>query len=488
MPPPVPPPTAGGLAPFEPSTEEPWDARRARHLLRRTGFYAPPASVTSALARTPVAAANAVVDAALAAPPVPVPTYVDLFPPPTGAPAGDVQAYNTANGLALTAESNGVLSEALALRAPGTALTERLALALHGVLTTHYNEYGNRAHRLHRYWTLLRRHALGSYQTLVREVGLTPAMLLYLDGNLNRVGSPNENYARELLELFTTGIEGPDGGPNYTQQDVAELARCLTGWTVVSASNEAVFVPNRHDAGQKTVFGVTGAFGYDAAIDLIFTARAEAVARRLARVLYQTFVAGAPNEEVVAELATTLRANAFAIGPAVRALVSSRHFFSVGAMGARIKSPFEMLLGLAGASGYSDPAAQFGTFRTQARDQGFDLFRPPDVAGWPGGRSWLDTGRLPTRWVATDRVWARKNEARALAMTMPDPYDPYLLVDALAEHVLAVPLPAATRAEGVTVLLGGIPDYEWDPTISSAEGRIRGLLQFLSRLPEAQLA
>ena len=488
MPPPIAPPTAGGLAPFEATAQEPWDAARARHLLCRTGYHAPSAAISAALARSPAAAANAVVDAALTAAPVPVPTYATLFPPPAGAPDADVQAYNTANSRGVTAEANGVLAAALALRTAGTGLRERLAIALHGTLTAHLSEYGNRAHRLVRYWSLLRGGAFGSYRTLVREMGRTPAMLLYLDGNLNRVGSPNENYARELLELFTTGIDGPDGQPNYTQQDVAELARCLTGWNVVSASNDGVFVPSRFDAGAKTVFGRTGAFGYDAAVDLVFAERAEAVARRLARVLYRALVAVEPNEEVVAELAAVLRANDFATEPAVRALLASRHFFSAGAMGARIRSPFDLLLGLVGASGYTSPEAQFSSVRSTCRDLGFDLFRPPDVAGWPGGRAWLDTGRLPLRWVATDRVWARRSEARALALTMPAPYDPYALVDALAVHVVAVPLSAATRAEGVTILLGGIPDYEWDPTIASAEGRIRGLLQFLSRLPESHLA
>ena len=489
MPPPVAPPYAGGLAPFVPTASDPWDARRARHLLRRSGFHATPAAVADALTRTPGATVAGIVDAAVAATLPPVLSHATLFPPPTGATTAEVATYNTANGTGFVAEANGVFAEALALRVPGTGLRERLTLALSGVLTTHYDGYASRAHRLHTYWRLLRTHALGTYSALVREMGKTPAMLDYLDGNLNRVGQPpNENYARELLELFTTGITGPDGQPVYTQADVVALARALTGWTTPATSNDGVFVSSRFDAGQKTLFGRTGAFGYDTAHDLIFAERMPAVAHRLAGVLYRTFVAVGENAQVVADLAALLHANGLAIAPAVRTLLASQHFFSAGAIGARVTSPLDFLLGLTGASGYSQPEAQFSTFRTQARDMGFDIFRPPDVSGWSGGRVWLDTGRMPARWAATDRLWSRRNEARALAATMATPADPYALVDQLAAHTVAVPLSAATRAQGVELMLGGIPDYEWDPTAAGSEARIRSLLQFLSRLPEAQLA
>ena len=488
MPPSVAPPYAGGLAPFTPTADAPWDARRARHLLRRTGFHAPLAEVTRLLGLAPSEAAASIVDAAVGAAPVPVPTYSTLFRPPATAPQAEIDAYTTANGQAFRKEQDGVFDEALAIRATGTGLRERLALALHSAVPTNYNDYNQRTHRLVRYWAVLRAGAFGSYRTLIGDVGRTPAMLVYLNGNLNRSGSPNENYARELLELFTTGTEGPGGEQTYTQTDVAQLARCLTGWTVVDASNDGIFVPSRFDAGSKTVFGRTGAFGYDEAVALVFTERGAAVAHRLAGVLYRALVAGEPNAQVRAEMAALLLANDFRTEPVVRALLASEHFFSAGALGARLRAPLDLMLGTLATTGYSDPRPYFPTIRTRCVEGGFDLFRPVDVSGWPGGRLWLDTGRLPSRWLATDALWARKREAQALALSMPDPGNPYALVDALAEHVAAVPLSAATRAEAVTVMLGGIPDYEWNPTVAGAENRIRGVLQFFSRLPEAQLA
>ncbi len=376
----------------------------------------------------------------------------------------------------------------MALRTPGTALRERLALAWHGLLTTNLSTY-NQASRLYRYWTVLRRNALGSFETLVREVGVTPAMLVYLNGNQNRVGSPNENYAREVLELFTLGLTGPDGSANYAQADVSNLARALTGWQAPNGQADAVFVPSRFDAGQKTIFGQTGAFGYDTAHDVLFAQRRTQIAHHTARVLYKTLVAATPNETVVAELASVLLANGFQIHAAVRALLQSQHFMSDGALGATIKAPVGLLVGLIAELGWSNPEGLFASVRSLSTSVGFELYRPPDVSGWQPGRPWLDTSRLPLRGIATDQLIARRSEGRVLVGSLPGAgTSPYDLVDQLAERLVALPLSAATRAEAVTVLLGGIPDYEWDPTIQAAEARIRSVLQFFARLPEYQLA
>ncbi len=482
----IPVPTAGGLAPFVPTADQPWDARRARHLLRRATLSATPAAVTAALGQTPAQAADALVDAALAAPMPSVPDYAALFPPvnPTGP---EQTAYNQANSAGVRAEGDAVLRDLMTLRAPGTALRERLALAWHGVLTTNLSKY-NQASRLYRYWAVLRRNALGSFETLVREVGVTPAMLVYLDGTQNRVGSPNENYAREVLELFTLGVTGPDGAANYTQADITNLARALTGWQTPSSQAEALFVPARFDAGSKTIFGQTGAFTYDTAHDVLFAQRRAQIAHHTARVLYQTFVAATPNETVVAELAGVLLANGLQIHAAVRALLQSQHLMSDGALGAQIKAPADALVGLVAELGWSNPEGLFSQIRSLSTSVGFELFRPPDVAGWSPGRPWLDTSRLPLRGIATDQLVARRSEARALVASLPGAGNsPYDLVDQLADRLVAIPLPAATRAEAVTILLGGIPDYEWDPTVSAAEGRIRSVLQFLARLPEYHL-
>lgn len=487
-PPPTAPPYAGGLAPFVPTPDAPWEVSRAKHLVRRTGFGTPRASVDAALATTPALAATILVDAALAAGTPPRPDWADLVRPPTGAPQAQVDAYNAANTAGIAASQVSVFDEALGVRHAGSPLRERLALLWHGHVTTNLGEYGSRAARLYRYWDALRRHGPGDFQAMIREIGTTQAMLVYLNGAQSRVGNPNENYARELLELFTTGLRRPNGQPAYSQTDIEELARALTGWTAPSTENEGVFVPSRHDAGDKTLFGVTAPLDYATAHDVLFAERADAIALNVCRRLYRGFVHDTPNEQVVAEM-TALFLPAFNVEPVLRALLQSQHFFSPGAMGSQIKAPLDAVVGLGVDSGYSNLPGLYNFMRTRARDLGFDLFRPPDVSGWDGGRTWLDTSRLPLRWLWADSFWSRRNETRELALALPiNAFNPYDLVDGLADHLVAVPVSAAARAECVAILLGGIPDYDWNPNASSAPARIRAAVQFLTRLPEFQLA
>ena len=479
-------PYAGGLSPFVPSASEPWGARRAQHLLRRATLSAAPADVAAAASRTPAQAVDALVDAALAAGLPPTPDYATLFPPVNPTP-DETTAYNRANSAGYTSEVQAVMRELLGRREAGSPLRERMALIWHTVIPTSRSTY-NQSSRLAEYWTVLRRNALGSFETLIREVGTTQAMLVYLNGKDNRVGRPNENYGREVLELFTLGVTGPDGSPNYTQADITDLSRALTGWTAPNQQVAAVFDARRFDAGQKTLFGRTGAFGYAEAHDVLFAERRSQVAFHAAETLYKAFVAATPNARVVAEMAAVLAADGFQIAAAVRTLLKSAHFLSAGALGARVKDPLALTLGLVGELGWTNPEALFTRVRTLCRDIGFDLFYPPDVSGWDEGRTWLDTGSVPLRGIATDQLIAQRAEARAFAATFASAQDPYRFVADVAERLVAVPLSPATLAEAVTILLAGIPDYEWSPTVASAEGRIRGLLQYLARLPEYHLA
>ncbi|WP_412067415.1 DUF1800 domain-containing protein [Rubrivirga sp. IMCC43871] len=487
LPPAEPPPYAGGLAPFAPAASAPWDARRAAHLVRRTGFGLDASAVDQHVQTTPADAVAGTVDAALAAGTPPRPYWADIPRPPSSASEAEKEAYEQANREGLIDSRESVVREALGLRHPGSPLRERLAMLWHSVVPVSSVETGNRGHRNYEYWYLLRRHALGRYDELIHEIGRTPSMLKYLDGDQNRVGNPNENFARELLELFTMGITGPDGSPNYTQQDIGELARALTGWTAPNTQLTSVLNPNRFDAGEKTVLGVTGALDYDGAMALIFSARRTAVAHYVARRLYREFVHDIPNEEVVEELAGVLDGADFAIEPAVRALLGSAHFFSDGVLAAKIKSPFEHVVGLLRTTGAADPDALVGRVLRQSRDAGQRPFDPPNVSGWAVGRSWLDTSTLPTRWLTSDDVISRGSIAQDFALSLPNPFDPYLLVDDLADRMISVPVPEPTRTEAVEILLAGIPDYEWNPKASTAPARIRATLQFLARLPEYQL-
>ncbi|MEM0963497.1 MAG: DUF1800 domain-containing protein [Bacteroidota bacterium] len=487
LPPSEPPPTAGGLDPFVPSADAPWDRRRAAHLVRRTGFGYDTRAVDAALGRTPAEAAESILRAAVAAGTPPRPSWADLLRPPNSAPQGERDAYNRANREGIQEASRRTIWEALGLRHRGSPLRERMALLWHNMIPISRRETGNRAHRLWEYNNVLRRHALGDYRDLVREIGLTQAMLDYLDGNRSRRGNPNENYAREVLELFTMGISGPDGSQNYTQEDITELSRAFTGWQTPQSSLTAVFNPNRFDNEAKTVFGVTGNFDYDGAITLIFEQRRAAIAHYVARRIYREFVHDTPNEEVVAQLATVLDDADFQIEAAVRTLLASSHFHSEGVIGSRVASPFEHAVGLLGALQTPDPAGEAAYLLRRTREAGQEPFDPPDVSGWDVGRLWLDTSTLPARWTSSDELVSRFEVDVDFVMTFPNPYDPYEVIDEMAARLLAVPLTYDASQEALEILLGGIPDYEWNPTADTAPGRIRATMRHLARLPEFQL-
>ncbi len=479
--------TQTGLEPFTPSADAPWDRRRALHLLRRTGFGARPADADAVLALTPGAAVDALVDAALAAPLPPAPPWIDEPLPPPDAPDGEVQAYIEANVQWVYDTEHGVYREALGLRAAGTAFRERLALMWHNHFVTGIEDYFL-APWLWRYWTLLRTHALGDLRQFVHEIGLTPAMLIYLNGIQNRVGEPNENYARELLELFTMGITGPDGTPNYTQQDIEELARALTGWTVdLYGTLESVFIPPWHDGGTKTIFGQTGPWGYNDVVPLLFGQRAPEIAHHIATVLYREFVYEVPDPAIVAALAAELEANDFQLEPTVRTLLRSAHFFDAATIGARVKSPAALTLGLYHEIGLAEDLDLFEITRFVMALTNQRLFQPPNVAGWPGYRAWLDANSLPLRWLYGDAMLPQQQTLQALALALPNPFDPYALTADFTAHFFAIPASPEDLAAYAEILLNGIPDYEWNPNDPGAEARLLGLAAHLLRLPEYQL-
>ncbi len=481
---PAPLPYAGGLTPYTPGGDAPWTPQRAAHLLRRSGFGAPPERIAEVLADEPRAVVARLVSDARRAPLPPRPDWADLAPLARGSGDDAVRVYRAASREAQQRFHDLMLDEATGRRVPGTGLREKLAIAWHVRIPTRSTHLF--AHN-YDYWATLREHALGSYRDLVGRLTVTPALLFYLDGRVNRATAPNENYARELLELFTLGPVGPDGQPPYTQRDVTEMARALTGWTAQQSEPASAFRPRRADRGDKTLFGVTGPFDVDGALDVVFSARAEAASHHLASHLYRTFVHAVPQPQVVGEMAERLRRDDFVVAGTVEALLGSAHFFATPTLGALVKSPYEHALGLVVDFGVPDPQPLYRLVRIRSAAAGFQPFRPVDVSGWPGGRAWLDTTRLPLRWRTSDELVERSRRAGAVAREAPAPDDPDALVDALAERFLAVPLAAEARQAAVDVLLGGIPPYEWRADAPGADARVRECLLFLFRLPEYQL-
>lgn len=478
-----------------------WGLPQATHLVRRTSVGASRADVVSAFTRgSAQGAAGALVAAAQARPLPDAPSW-----------AGQTTTNGGANIEWLYEWQRGWYAELVE-----GGLREKMTLFWHDHFATAQTVYGHAAFAVD-YLTFLRARAMGPFAPLLEGIGTRPAMLRFLDNDTNVAGNLNENYAREILELFSMGQAGPGGAPNYTQADIVEAARALTGWVVNENQIRGDFVASRHDNGDKTVFGQTVARGsngradHDALVAHLFQHRTPQIAHFLAGKLYAWFVHPVPNAGVVAALAARLQGSGLDVADAVQALLGSAHFYSADVVGARLKSPVELALGLPRELGLPATAGVLERTREVTQQLGQELLNPPSVEGWAGlddpleYRAWITTGSVPTRrGLADEAVFADSPFPDAdpleLVDQISDRTDPYRIAADLAAHFLAIPLaPEATDALAEQTLLNGVPESYGRPLrisfwteIAVAPGpparlRVRELLSMLVNLPEYQL-
>lgn len=271
----------------------------------------------------------------------------------------------------------------LATEAP---LHEHLLLFWHNHFTTELRRVRSPQLMLRQH-LLLRQHALGNYAELLRAVTTDPAMLVYLDGRRNHRKQPNENFSRELLELFTLG-EG-----HFGEADVRGAARALSGWVVEPASGTARFDPRRFDDGKKTFLGRSGHWGLDGVIAMVLAQ--PRTAELLVEKLWVALVSPQPEPAEVTRLAALFREGGYEIRPLLRALLLSDAFWGEECRGTLIKSPVELIVGT--LRRFDLPGPPDGQLIGIGRQMGQDLFDPPDVKGWPGYTAWIDTDRLLAR-------------------------------------------------------------------------------------------
>lgn len=267
-----------------------------------------------------------------------------------------------------------------------TPLVERMTLLWHDHFTSSLRK-ARWPTLMFRQNQLFRRHALGSFRELLHAVARDPAMILYLDGQRSRRGKPNENFARELLELFTLG-KG-----HYSEKDIKEAARAFTGWRVKVSSGDFHEAWWTHDHGAKTFMGRKGRLDGGDIIDIVLD-RPE-VATFIVEKLWRAFVSEAPDRGEVARLATMLRGSDYALRPVVRELLTSDAFYADAQRATMVKSPVDLLVGT---------LRRFGVARPPARDLlragrllGQDLLEPPSVKGWPEGTAWITASTLVAR-------------------------------------------------------------------------------------------
>lgn len=265
-------------------------------------------------------------------------------------------------------------------------LTERMTLFWHNHFTSGQDKVPY-PQQMAQQNMLLRRNALGNFGTMLHDVAKDPAMLQYLDGASNRKGKPNENFAREVMELFTLG-EG-----HYTQQDVSEAARAYTGWSLDPDTQTYVWRANQHDDGNKTVLGESGAFDGDQVLDILL-ARPD-TATFVTTKLWREFVSDTPDPARIAPIAAQFRASHDDIKVALRGLFLSDAFWDDDNRGVLVKSPAEFVVGALRAFdiGYDSTAPFAGEIRTL----GENLFYPPNVKGWAGGTLWINSSTLLAR-------------------------------------------------------------------------------------------
>jgi uncharacterized protein (DUF1800 family) len=407
--------------PWAPTPAEPWGLKWAGHLYRRATFGPSPRELAQAVKRG-------------------LPATLDLLI--KGEPtAADLLDDLTRTG-AVVARRNAPLELRgwwlYCMLHSGHPLREKLTLFWHNHFATSIGKV-RRTTLMFAQNRALREHALGKFEPFLQAMSKDPALLLWLDSNSNVKGAPNENYARELMELFALGVG------NYTERDVKEAARSFTGWH--TDDDGFVFNAKAHDSGAKTVLGQSGNWKGDDVVRIVL--KQPAAARFLVRKLYAYLISEAqdPPAPLLEPLAERFRRSSYDVSDLVRTMLSSRHFFSAHAYRQRIKGPVEYVLGAVRATVEGTFSQQVLVQRLAAMGQ--ELFAPPNVKGWRGGPAWLNTAT----------VLARQNFAQALAMgtlwsgRMPRPSRFDEAVEAEAQAVaeaealkLEVPPPPAVPA------------------------------------------
>ncbi len=452
------------LDPFTPTTENPFDRRKAAHLLRRSGFGAPAAEVDRALE-------------------VGLTTTIDslVAPRPQDDPFDALQAAVQGTILDFSKVEQVRTWWLYRIQTTRRPLEEKLTLFWHNHFATSISKV-DRAEMMFAQNQTFRLHALGRFRDLVLAISKDPAMLIWLDSNTNKKGKPNENYARELLELFTLG-QGP-----YTERDVMEAARAFTGWHMSNGAFE--FRAGEHDTGEKTVLGRKGPLDGTDVVDVVL--EHPGAAQFIARKIFVAFCHEAPAENLVARLADVFRASGYSISALMKRLLSSKVFFSQAAWRGVVKSPVEFVMGAARES-----SAQFSLAdcAQSLRQMGQDLFNPPTVKGWDGGQEWLNSATVLER-MNFAKTLAHARNPKAGSRTAVDEIcarEKFATPQAAVAYFLRLhvddDVPDETRRALTNYLTqdDGEKPRKWLTSGRGYESKVRGLIHLVLSTPEYQL-
>ena len=452
-----------------------WNKTNVKHLLSRTMFGFKREDVEFALSLN-------------------IDDFVDNYllgnqptPPPPGTWVNDMPDWDNTNGNFQKFIEMGIWLYEL-MRTQPTSLIEKIV----HFLSNHFVSEGEKVEipqYQYKQNVLFREYALGNFKELTKKITIDPAMLIYLDGILNNKNIPNENYAREVMELFTLGIG------HYTEADIRNAARAFSGWELDGL--EAKLNPDLHDSGEKTFLGQTGNFNYSDIIDIIFTQ--EAAAKFICRKIYKEFVYYIPDETIVTELANILRNNNYELKPLFSALFKSEYFYNDEIKATRIKSPHELMIGMFKQFNLENINYIYVAKMSDKLKQ--LLFSPPDVRGWRGQRKWISTTTLPLRNNFTESVITGVNpleeennligfkvNAIDFARTFPTSENAEQFVNDVLNFLILFPLSENTKDRMLQVLLDGSAKEDWSTYNRGAEKKLMNFYKAVTNLPEYQLS
>ena len=341
----------------------------------------------------------------------------------------------------------------------------------------------------------------GNFRTLLEKISIDGAMLLYLNGNENISESPNENYARELMELFSLGVG------NYSEQDIREAAKILTGWKISMYSDEpspyeAYLSPGHFDANPKLFMGEVFNVNYEIndknvydysvkkLIDVLLSKKGTEASRFISRKLYEYFVYANPEKTdsaIIDQLAVILKNNNFEFKPMLKTLFKSQHFFDDLNIGVQLKSPPESIIGFSHHFEFNDRVT-----KNIMTALGLELLNPPNVAGWKGYRNWVSTKTLPSAINFLKDILHESSDFTlgAWIKNFKGFDDVAKLTPAILELFIARPVNSDRLKKYQSMLTGGAPDYEWYEIVKNQEQagqRVRTLLFEIIKAPDYYL-
>ncbi|MFV1993986.1 MAG: DUF1800 family protein, partial [Verrucomicrobiales bacterium] len=357
-------------------------------------------------------------------------------------------------------------------------LQEKMTLFWHDHFSVQYRKR-TRTYMLYKQNQLFRTYGTDNFSGLLRGIIHDPAMIAYLDNHVNYKDSGNENLGREILELFSMGE-----GRGYTEEDLREASRALTGYTFDSWTTQFKFLATRHDGESKKIFGSTGNWGGDDLVDLIL--RQSTTAEYVTEKIFSSFAYEDFEPEAIEKLAHVMRYCGYDLRPMLKNLFLSEEFYSKKAMGTHIKGPVELAVGAIRDLGMQE-LVNYGTVDAAVNQMGQYLFEPPNVAGWNENRTWINAERILVRYNQMARIVDNPSIDILALIEGQGLETPQKVVDELARACLVV-TPAPEKSKELAKYLGELPPADqWEAKRSEINGKLRAILVLLLSIPESQV-